>query len=319
MSEKTVLITGGTGFLGRRLALALRGTHRVVLAARSGKQNAEAQHATGCPALPMDVARLESVRDTFLEVRPQVVVHAAATKYVDLAERQPFECVDVNVVGSEHVARVAMELGVETVIGVSTDKTAPPVKNLYGLSKALMERMYCLLDGKTATRFACVRFGNIVWSTGSVLPIWRRMHRETGVLGSTAPDSRRFFFTGEEAARLVVTALERVDRLGGRVLTCPMKAARMRDVLDVWTTRLGGRWEQIAPRPGDHPDEQLFGEVEVPFTTAVELDGRPYYVITPNVRAERPVPGAVSTENAPRLTAEEIHALISAPPPELDA
>lgn len=316
MQRKTVLITGGTGFLGRRLALALRDDFDVVLAARNNKQNQDAQHATGCRALPMDIARLESVRDTFLEVRPQIVIHAAATKYVDLAERQPMECVDVNVLGSQNVARVAMDLGVQSVVGVSTDKTAPPVKNIYGMSKAIMERMYCLLDGKTTTRFVCVRFGNIAWSTGSVLPIWRRMHRETGVIGTTAPDSRRFFFSGEEAAGLVVSALRHIESTHGKVLSRKMKSTEMRAVLDVWTKHFGGRWEKIAPRPGDHPDEQLFGEVEVPFTSEVELDGVGHYVISMHERAERPVAGVVDSSNAERLSDAEILALISNPPPE---
>lgn len=316
MTQETVLITGGTGFLGRRLALALKDSHRVVLAARNNKQNADAQHRTGCLALPMDVARLESVRDTFLEVRPDIVIHAAATKYVDLAERQPMECLDVNVLGSQNVARVAIDLGVRTVIGISTDKTAPPVKNLYGMSKAVMERSYCLLDGKTATRFACVRFGNIAWSTGSVFPIWRRMHRETGVIGTTAPESRRFFFSGEEAAELVLTALRHIDVTGGKILSRKMKSTQMSDVLDVWTKHLGGRWERIAPRPGDYVDEQLFGEVEIPFTTEIDLDGMVHFLISMHERAERPVDRVVDSKNAERLSEAEILDLIQNPPPE---
>jgi FlaA1/EpsC-like NDP-sugar epimerase len=98
------------------------------------------------------------------------------------------EAIDINVIGSQHVARVAMELGVETVIGISTDKASPPVRNTYALTKALMERMFCSLNGKTATKFVCVRFGNLAWSTGSVLPIWKRMIDQSGVIGT--PDRR---------------------------------------------------------------------------------------------------------------------------------
>src|SRR5262249_33157336 len=125
----------------------------------------------------------------------------AATKFVDLAEKLPLECVDVNVLGSENVARVSMEYEVQTVIGISTDKATPPVRNTYGLTKALMERVFCGLDGKTKTRFLCVRYGNVAWSTGSVLPIWKKMHEETGVIGTTGPDMRRFFFTVDEAVK----------------------------------------------------------------------------------------------------------------------
>src|SRR4051812_13276755 len=114
--RKKVLITGGTGFLGKRLALALKPTHDVVLTGRNNKQLQVAAKFTDCPVLPLDVARVESVRDAFQETRPDIVIHAAATKFVDLAEKLPLECTDVNVLGSENVARVSMEYGVETVV-----------------------------------------------------------------------------------------------------------------------------------------------------------------------------------------------------------
>src|SRR5688500_1638163 len=161
-----------------------------------------AEQFSGCRVLPMDVANIESVRDVFTEVKPDVVIHAAATKFVDLAERQPMECVDVNVVGSQNVARVAVEKAVQKVVGISTDKASPPVRNTYGLSKALMERVFCSMNGKTDTRFVSVRYGNVAWSTGSVLPIWKKMHETTGVIGTTGPDMRRFFFTVDEAVKL---------------------------------------------------------------------------------------------------------------------
>src|SRR5512139_2255258 len=97
--KKTLLITGGTGFLGRNLATALHDRYDVILTGRNNKQNQYAAQVTGCRVLPMDVSSIEAVRDTFTEVRPNIVVHAAATKFVDLAERQPMECIDVNVVG----------------------------------------------------------------------------------------------------------------------------------------------------------------------------------------------------------------------------
>jgi UDP-N-acetylglucosamine 4,6-dehydratase len=193
--KKKVLITGGTGFLGRKLAQVLRDEYDVVLGARNNKQNLFARDVTRCVVVPMDVTNIESVRDVCIEIRPHVIIHAAATKFVDLAEKFPMECIDVNVIGSQNIARVAMESNVEVAIGVSTDKAAPPIRNTYGLSKALMERMFCASDRKTATKFSCVRYGNVAWSTGSVLPIWKKMHDETSVIQSTGPEMRRFFFS----------------------------------------------------------------------------------------------------------------------------
>ncbi|MGH9763855.1 MAG: polysaccharide biosynthesis protein, partial [Blastocatellia bacterium] len=191
--KKNMLITGGTGFLGRRLGRFFKEHYDVVLAGRNHDQNRLAQTFSGCRVVPLDVASIESVRDVFSETRPAVVVHAAASKYVDVAEAHPMECIDVNVLGSQNVMRVAIDKGVETVIGVSTDKAAPPVANTYGLTKALMERMLCGMDGKTATEFACVRFGNLPWSTGSVFPVWKRMQETSGIIGTTGPEMFRFF------------------------------------------------------------------------------------------------------------------------------
>jgi FlaA1/EpsC-like NDP-sugar epimerase len=312
----TILITGGTGFLGKRLALALREDHRVVLGARNQKQSAEARAFTGCDVLPLDVASIESVRDAFVAARPDVVIHAAATKFVDLAERQPLECVDVNVVGSQNVARVAMERSVDTVVGISTDKASPPVRNTYGLSKAMMERVFCSLDGVTDTKFLCVRYGNVAWSTGSVLPIWKHMHEETGTIGTTGPDMRRFFFTVDEAVELVLTALDNADTLHGTVLSRRMKAARIGDILDLWVAKRGGRWERIEGRPGERTDEILVGDLELPYASERMFHGIQHFVISFNQKAETPLLQGLSSATAERLTDEEILSILDNPPPE---
>jgi UDP-N-acetylglucosamine 4,6-dehydratase len=312
--KKKVLISGGTGFLGKRLALAMKDSHEVTLGARNNKQNFLAGDLTGCAVLPMDVSRIEAVRDAMMEAKPDIVIHAAATKFVDLAEKQPMECVDVNVLGSQNIARVAMESGVGTVIGISTDKASPPVRNTYGLTKALMERMYCSLNGKSATKFVCVRYGNVAWSTGSVLPIWKRMHEETGVIGTTGPDMRRFFFTVDEAVRLVLTAIEHQEELQGKVLSRHMKAALIRDILTLWIDKKGGEWKQIEGRPGEREDEFLIGDLELPYTSEVEYGGIRHYVIAFNERAERPLAVGLSSANTDRLSEEEILAIIDNPP-----
>src|SRR6185312_15679480 len=123
------------------------------------------------------------------------------------------ECVDINVVGSQNVARVAVDRGVGVVLGISTDKASPPIRNLYGLSKSVMERTFCYLDASSSTRFACVRYGNVAWSTGSVLPIWSKMLKDRGIIGTTGPEMRRFFFTVDDAVGLVLTALDNMDTI----------------------------------------------------------------------------------------------------------
>ncbi len=316
MNKQTLLITGGTGFLGKRLAMALMGEYRVILTGRNNKQNHKAKAFTGCEIAPMDVASIESVRDTFHEFKPSIVIHAAATKFVDLSEKYPMECVDVNVVGSQNVARVALECGVSVVVGVSTDKASPPVRNTYGLSKAIMERIFCSMNGKSDTKFTCVRYGNVAWSTGSVLPIWKEMHEKSNKIGTTGPEMRRFFFTVEEAVKLVLTSIEEIDECQGRVLSRYMKAAQIQDILQVWTDNFGGEWERIDGRPGERQDEYLIGDLELPYTYEKTFAGVKHFVISFNEKVVNPISCGLSSGNTDRLTDEEILALISNPPEE---
>lgn len=315
-SKKTVLITGGTGFLGKRLGLALKDGYDVVLTGRNNKSNMAACALTGCEVIPMDVTNIEAVRDAVVSTRPAVIIHAAATKFVDLAEKQPMECVDVNVLGSQNVARVAVDKGVNVVVGISTDKASPPVRNTYGLSKALMERMFCAMNGKAATKFVCVRYGNVAWSTGSVLPIWKKMHDDTGVIGTTGPEMRRFFFTVDEAVQLVLTAMNNVEALQGKVLSQKMKAAKMAHILKVWTDHKGGTWQTIEGRPGERDDEFLIGDLELPYTSEVRFHCLQHYVISFNQKVQNPVPWGLSSANTDKLSDPEILHIISNPPLE---
>lgn len=313
---KTILITGGTGFLGKRLGLALKNDYRVILTGRNNKQNFTAQKFTGCEVLPLDISNIEAVRDVVNETKPDIIIHAAATKFVDLAEKQPMECVDVNVTGSQNVARVAVDKGVDIVIGVSTDKASPPVRNTYGMTKALMERVFCSMNRKGKTRFTCVRYGNVAWSTGSVLTIWNKMLKEKGMIGTTGPEMRRFFFTVDDAVRLVLAALNNIDTVEGKVLSMKMKAAQMSDILRVWTENKGGKWEQIEGRPGERIDEYLIGEAELPFTRELVIDDITHYLISFNDKVSDPVEFGLSSANTDKLSDEEILSLIENPPVE---
>lgn len=316
---KSILITGGTGFLGRRLGRYFaENDYQVTLTGRNHDQNRVAQDYTGCKVIPSDITNIEAVRDAFAESKPDIVIHAAASKYVDTAEANPMECLDVNVTGSQNVARVAIEKGAETVVGISTDKSAPPVANTYGLTKALMERVFSALNGKTDTKFVSVRFGNMPWSTGSVFPIWKRMQENDGIIKSTGPHMTRLFTPVDEAVKLVVTAIENIDQVQGNILCRTMKAGLIRDFLEVWTARKGGEWEQVPARPGERTYEHLIGEAELDYTTEVFYDGVRHYLISPNRRAETPLTEIVSSSNAERFSEDEIWEIISNIPKDLN-
>ena len=238
-------------------------------------------------------------------------MHAAATKYVDLGERQPLECIDINVTGSLNVARIAVERRVPLVVGISTDKATPPIRNTYGMTKALMERVFCGLDGQTSTRFVCTRFGNIAWSVGSVFPVWQRMQEDNdGVIGTTGPDMRRFFFTVDEAVSVVRNAIAHADDSHACILGGRMKAALIRDILDLWVERRGGTWRRIEGRPGERDDEYLIGG-SLPYTRGIVYAGVPHYAISSRDRQAHPPTQALTSANTERLTPAEIVDMIT--------
>ncbi len=189
--SKKILITGGSGYLGRNLAKKLKNKYRIYLGSRNNQRNDLAKNETGCEAFPLDVANINSVIDAVNYVKPDIIIHAAATKFVDLSEKYPLECHDVNILGSANIARVAIDKKIKGVIGISTDKASPPVKNIYGMSKAVMEKLFISLSNNHKTKFTCVRYGNVTWSTGSVLPIWSKMFKKNKTILTTGPYMRR--------------------------------------------------------------------------------------------------------------------------------
>jgi UDP-N-acetylglucosamine 4,6-dehydratase/5-epimerase len=313
MIEK-ILITGGSGFLGRQLAKKLQANYQVLLGARNNGNNLMAELKTGCTVVPLDITNERSIRDVLNEFRPDTIIHAAATKYVDVSERNPYECIDVNVAGSQNIARQAIECGIDRVIGISTDKAAPPVGNIYGHSKAMMERLFSALNGRTKTKFTCVRFGNIAWSTGSVFPIWERMTQVDKKVGTTGPHMRRFFFTVHDAADLVIHAMEGIEEYQGGILSLQMKAAQIEDLLKVWSELYAVSYEKIGERPGDKLDEVLIGKIELPHVKQIQKDGKSYYLINFYKKFENTLTDEVSSANAEKLSYEEMVQLITNKP-----
>ena len=311
---QTIFITGGSGFLGRNLALKLKNKYNVILGARNNGNNQLAQTITGCIVSPLDITNMNSIYDNIRQFKPDIIIHAAATKFVDISERFPMECIDVNIIGSQNIARSAIENKIKTVIGISTDKAAPPVGNIYGHSKAIMERMFSSLSNSNDTNFVSVRFGNIAWSTGSVFPIWQRMEKE-GLIGSTGPQMRRFIFSVNEAADLVIRAMDHAEELRGGILSLKMKSAQIQTILEVWSKLKNVPWKQIDGRPGDKIDEVLVGKIELPYTKEIFIDDLHHYYINFNEKTDDiKLIDEVSSENAERLNEEEIIKLISNPP-----
>ena len=308
--KKNLLITGGSGYLGVNLAKKFKKKYRVFLGSRNQKRNREASDLTGCKDIPLDVSNINSIRDAVNFCDPEVIIHAAATKFVDVSEEFPFECSDVNILGSSNLARVAIEKKIKTVIGISTDKASQPIKNFYGFSKAVMEKLFLNLNNTSNTNFLCVRYGNVAWSTGSVLPIWKDMFKKDKTIYTTGPYMRRFFFDINEAVDLVNFALKNSKRFSGKILCADMKASLMFDVIKVWIKKYGGSYKIIKGRKGDRLDEYLIGENEIKNTSKITIRKKIYYLIDPNKKSLKPIKKIISSKNSKKHNKQEIFELL---------
>ena len=307
---KKILITGGTGYLGRNLANFYKRKFKVFLGARNNKQNFLVKNLTNCEVVPLDVSNIESINDCLNYTKPDIVIHAAATKFVDLSEKFPFECIDINILGSTNVVRACINKKVPTVIGVSTDKASPPIKNIYGLSKSCMERLFSSIKSYSKTKFVCVRYGNVTWSTGSVLPIWKQMFNKDKTILTTGPYMRRFFFSVDEAVSLIDQALKLKDKLSGKILSAEMKSAKMIEILKVWVKKFGGKYKIIQSRKGDRLDEFLIGEDELKHAQEIKIKNKKYFIVDFNEVSKKPLKKIVSSQNAKRLSQSEIEKII---------
>jgi UDP-N-acetylglucosamine 4,6-dehydratase len=280
LSGKSILITGGTGSLGNKLvSLLLAHAHprRLIIFSRDEfKQFTMAEKfRSACDVLRFflgDVRDKDRLRRAFEGV--DYVIHAAALKQVPAAEYNPFEFVKTNVLGAQNVIDAAIDTKVQHVAALSTDKAASPI-NLYGATKLCSDKLFVAgnsYSGPRATRFAIVRYGNVVGSRGSVIPFFLE-RRQTGVLPITHPEMTRFWITLDQAARFVVNCLKAMQ--GGEIFVPKIPSMRIVDL-----ARLIGpdcRHEIIGIRPGEKLHEMMI-EPELGHTA---LDCRTHYVIQP--------------------------------------
>ncbi|MDB9718964.1 polysaccharide biosynthesis protein [Candidatus Pelagibacter sp.] len=308
--KKKLLITGGSGYLGINLALTLKKKYKVFIGSRNQKRNYDASKQTGCEAIPLDVTNINSIRDALIYCKPDVIIHAAATKFVDISEKFPFECSDVNILGSVNLARVAIERGVKTVIGISTDKATQPLKNFYGFSKATMEKLFLNANSNSKTNFLCVRYGNVAWSTGSVLPIWKNMFTQNRKILTTGPNMRRFFFSITDAVNLVVYALTNSITFKGKIVCADMKSCKLIDIIKIWNQKHGGSYQIIKSRKGDRQDEYLIGLNEIDHTSVIIKNKKKYYVIDFEKKSIKPPKNIISSKNVTKLNHKEISEII---------
>lgn len=252
---KKCLITGGSGFLGRGILRKIsRGEldwDPTILSRDEYKQFLCQRRYPSARYVLGDIKDIDRLSATM--TGHDFVVHAAAIKFVDKAELNAAECIAVNVGGTVNVIKAAKAAGVQRVVGISTDKAVKPV-NIYGCSKMAMERLFAE-SSNSATKFVCVRYGNVVGSTGSVIPLFQRQFEEEGKVKLTNPNMTRFWMSVDEAVKLIELALSGAEESPGAVFIPLVKAMPMSDVVLAAVGEVPV--EIIGERPGEKEHEAL--------------------------------------------------------------
>jgi UDP-N-acetylglucosamine 4,6-dehydratase len=295
-SEQVVLVTGGTGSFGKKFVdTMLRNYHpqKLIIFSRDElKQHDMRMAGFDHPSLRYfigdvrDPQRLERALS-----RVTVVVHAAALKQVPACEYNPFEAIQTNIMGGRNVIDAAINQGVRRILALSTDKAVNPI-NLYGATKLCAEKMFVQANaysGTQDTRFSCARYGNVVGSRGSVVPMFLEQ-RKSGKITVTDPRMTRFWITLEQGVRFVVNCLESMH--GGEIFVPKIPSMKLVDMAQALAPDCETRFVGI--RPGEKLHEVLVSEDEARNT--LELDDM--YVIQPahpwwkqeNWKAARPLP-----------------------------
>ena len=280
LQGKSILITGGTGSFGRRFVKTVLASHdprRVVIFSRDELKQYEFQQELG------DERRVRffigDVRDRDRLFRAfdsvEIVVHAAALKQVPAAEYNPFEAVKTNINGAQNVIDAALDRGVSRVIALSTDKASSPI-NLYGATKLVSDKLFVAANnyaGSHDTRFGVVRYGNVVGSRGSVVPLFRKL-AAAGEIPITDERMTRFWITLDQGVQFVITMLEKMP--GGELFVPQIPSMHVVDLATALAPNAKIRVTGI--RPGEKLHEEMISIDDARRTIA----GDGFYVVQPD-------------------------------------
>ncbi len=320
--NQIILVTGGTGSFGKKFIEIMLAEYRpaklIVYSRDELKQHEMRVAGFDHPSLRYfigDVRDLPRLRRAMQGV--DIVVHAAALKQVPACEYNPMEAVKTNIIGTSNVVDAAIDARVKKVLALSTDKAVAPV-NLYGATKLTAEKLVVASNayaGDMQTRLSCVRYGNVVGSRGSVVPIFIRQRENGNKLTITDKRMTRFWLSLEQGVRFVISNIERMH--GGEVFVPKIPSTRILDLAKVIAPQ--AEIEVIGIRPGEKLHEMLISRDES--RTTIELEDM--FVVQPAEhlwfrydwsREGRPVPDGfkyTSDNNTEWLTVEQIRALVA--------
>jgi UDP-N-acetylglucosamine 4,6-dehydratase/5-epimerase len=284
LNGKSILITGGTGSLGKALTKHIfeeyPNVKRVVIFSRDEQKQFQMGQEYPAEKYPQIRFFIGDIRDENRIKRAlkgiDYVIHAAAMKHVPIAEYNPMECIKTNVLGAENLINACLETEVERVVALSTDKAAAPI-NLYGATKLTSDKLFIAANnirGLNPIRFSVVRYGNVMGSNGSVIPFFLNKRKE-GILPITDPNMTRFNISLSGGVNMVMHALE--NAWGGELFVPKIPSYRITDVAEA----IGPDCEKpvIGIRPGEKVHEEMITASDS-FNT---YDLGKYYAILPQV------------------------------------
>jgi len=282
LSNKSILITGGTGSLGKALTKEILLKHpevkKIIIFSRDEQK--QFQMAQDYPANDYPQIRffIGDVRDEQRLIRAfkgvDYVIHAAAMKHVPIAEYNPDECIKTNVIGAQNVIHACFETNVERVVALSTDKACAPI-NLYGATKLTSDKLFIAannIKGDSPIVFSVVRYGNVMGSNGSVIPFFLKK-KEEGTLPITDPNMTRFNISLQGGVDMVMHALE--NAWGGEIFIPKIPSYKITDV----ATAIGPDCKQVVV--GIRPGEKVHEEMITPSDSFYTYDLGKYYTILP--------------------------------------
>lgn len=326
LKNKSILITGGTGSLGKALTAEILKKHpevrRVVIFSRDEQKQFQMAQEYPESKYPQLRFFIGDVRDSQRLVRAfkgvDYVIHAAAMKHVPIAEYNPDECIKTNVNGAQNVIHACFETNVKKVVALSTDKACAPI-NLYGATKLTSDKLFVAannIKGDNEIIFSVVRYGNVMGSNGSVIPFFIKK-KEEGKLPITDPNMTRFNISLQGGVDMVMHALG--NAWGGEIFIPKIPSYRITDV----AAAIGPECEQVVV--GIRPGEKVHEEMITPSDSFYTYDLGKYYTIIPathkwsledfksQLNASLVTPGFAynSGENAEWETVETLRALIT--------
>lgn len=283
LKGKTVLVTGGTGSFGKkfiqRILESFPDVKKLIVYSRDELKQFEMQQTMTAEQLVKMRFFIGDVRDGARLKRAcegvDIIIHAAALKQVPTAEYNPMECISTNIFGAENVINAALDCGVQNVVALSTDKAAAPI-NLYGATKLCSDKLFVAANKIKGTRnlkFSVVRYGNVLGSRGSVVPLFLEK-RKSGLLPITHTGMTRFNITLDEGVDQVLYAIE--NAWGGEIFVPKIPSYRITDVAKAVAPNC--KQEVVGIRPGEKLHEEMITETD----SLCTYDCGKYYVIVPS-------------------------------------